>query len=134
MQFTWIDRFEGARIDELFEMMQHEWWTSKRSLDDTRHMLRHCDLTLGCCAEDGRLAGFARVLTDYTFKAFIFDVVVHKDFRGHGVGKAIIERIVAADSLSKVTSFELYCQDDNVPFYERLGFAPKSSNLMSLTR
>jgi predicted GNAT family N-acyltransferase len=130
MNFTWIEHFASDREEELFELYRQEWWTGDRNFDDVTHMLRHSDIVLGCCTDDGRLIGFARVLTDFTFKAMIFDVIVHADFRGSGVGKAILDRIIALPSLARVSSFELYCPERLVPFYEKLGFAEGSAKLL----
>ncbi|SFU00245.1 GNAT family N-acetyltransferase [Mesorhizobium sp. YR577] len=130
MNFTWIEHFGGDRERELFELYRQEWWTRDRSFDDVAHMLKHSAIVLGCCTDDDRLIGFARVLTDFTFKAMIFDVIVHADFRGSGVGKAIVDRIIGLPSLARVSSFELYCPERLVPFYEKLGFAEGSAKLL----
>ncbi|MBF9233649.1 GNAT family N-acetyltransferase [Microvirga alba] len=130
MEYQWIERFESDRGRELFDLYRKEWWTKERPFDDVVHMLAHSDIVLGCCASDGQLIGFARVLTDYTFKAFIFDVIVHSDFRGRGIGQAIVKRIISHESLRKVRSFELYCPDRLIAFYEKLGFIKGSSSLL----
>lgn len=134
MNFRWIETFEGTRASELHALYSKEWWTKDRSLDQMVHMLRHSDLTLGCCTDDNKLIGFARVLTDYTFKAFIFDVITHEDFRGVGVGREVIDRIFGHPTLSGVQSFELYCPDHIAPFYEKLGFARSASHLLMRRR
>lgn len=134
MQYEWIETFNGPRQAELYEFYKQEWWTEGRSFADVVHMLDHSDITLGCCSSDDRLVGFARVLTDFTFKAMIFDVIVHGDFRGRGVGQAIIDRIRGHETLTRVKSFELYCPDRLVPFHEKLGFAKSSSSLLRFSR
>ncbi|MHC1548513.1 GNAT family N-acetyltransferase [Phyllobacterium sp. K27] len=134
MNFRWIEAFEDTRALELHALYSKEWWTKGRSLDDMVRMLKHSDLTLGCCTDDGKLIGFARVLTDYTFKAFIFDVIAHERFRGVGVGQKIINRIISHPTLINVQSFELYCPDQIAPFYEKLGFIKSSSHLLMRRR
>ncbi|MEP7454740.1 GNAT family N-acetyltransferase [Phyllobacterium sp. SB3] len=130
MNFHWIEAFEGQRAVELHDLYSKEWWTKGRSFDDMMRMLKHSDLTLGCCTENGKLIGFARVLTDYTFKAFIFDVIAHESFRGLGVGQRIVKRIFDHETLNGVRSFELYCPDHIAPFYEKLGFTRSTSSLL----
>jgi predicted GNAT family N-acyltransferase len=134
MQHEWVDTFEGSRQAELYEIYRNEWWTQGRQFDDVMHMVEHSDLAIGCCNENGKLVGFARVLSDFTFKALIFDVIVHCDFRGRGIGKALIDRIIDHQALIKVRSFELYCPEGMVPFYNKLGFAKRSSHLLSFSR
>ncbi|UUP15944.1 GNAT family N-acetyltransferase [Nitratireductor thuwali] len=134
MQYDWIDTFKGFRQQELYEIYRKEWWTQGRQFDDVMRMIEHSDLAVGCCAEDGRLVGFARVLTDFTFKALIFDVIVHEGFRGRGVGQAIVSRIIGHEALANVRSFELYCPEQVVPFYSKLGFSKRTSHLLSFAR
>jgi predicted GNAT family N-acyltransferase len=66
---------------------------------------------------------FGRVLTDGVFKALVFDVIVAPDVRGAGLGHALIRHIVADPQLSAVRDIELYCREELIPFYERLGFS-----------
>ena len=92
MAYHWIDAFEGARRYELYDLYSKEWWTAGRGFEDVMQMLGHSDIAVGCCSNDeNKLIGFARALTDFTFKAMIFDVIVHRDFRGQGIGRAIIQ-------------------------------------------
>ena len=93
-------------------------------------MLVHCDLIIACCDMQDRVIGFARVLTDHTFKALIFDVIVDETTRGQGLGQEIVSRIIRHPDLQKVQSFELYCPERLVPFYEKQGFVKGSSCLM----
>ena len=130
MQLQWIEQFSGDRRRELYEFYSKEWWTQGREFTDVEQMIEHSDIVLGCCSDEGNLMGFARVLTDFTFKAMIFDVIVAEAYRGHGVGNAIMERIKGHEALRKVQSFELYCPDRLVAFYEGLGFAKSTSALL----
>ena len=130
MAGRWIETFEGERRHQLYDLYSKEWWTAERGFDDVIRMVEHSDLAIGLCSEDDRLIAFARVLTDYTFKAMIFDVIVHIEFRGQNLGRAIINRIIDHESLAEVRSFELYCPDSLVPFYGKLGFSKGTANLL----
>jgi predicted GNAT family N-acyltransferase len=126
----WIETFDGEKLRQLYDLYCREWWTVGRAFDDVVRMIEHSDLAIGLCSDDDRLVGFARVLTDYTFKAMIFDVIVHADLRGSGLGSAIVDRVISHESLARVRSFELYCPDSLVPFYEKLGFSRGTANLL----
>ncbi|UDL89249.1 GNAT family N-acetyltransferase [Mesorhizobium sp. PAMC28654] len=129
MPDRWIETFEGERWLQLYDLYSKEWWTAGRGFEDVVKMVEHSDLAIGLCSDD-RLIAFARVLTDYTFKALIFDVIVHADFRGRNLGRDIVTRIVDHESLARVRSFELYCPDTLVPFYGKLGFSKGTANLL----
>ncbi|XAR55965.1 Glucosamine-phosphate N-acetyltransferase [Bertholletia excelsa] len=74
-------------------------------------------------AKSGRRpVGFARATGDGVFNAIIWDVVVDPSFQGMGLGKAVMERLVA-DLLEKgITNIALYSEPRVLGFYRPLGF------------
>ncbi len=120
-EYYWSEELAPAQFREFHAFYCKEWWTSVRSFED---------VTLFCRDAHGSIIGFARVLSDFTFKAMIFDVIVADQFRGQGLGKALVDRIVTHEKLQRVKSFELYCPDKLVPFYEKLGFVKGTSSML----
>ena len=107
-------------------------WAAGRTADDARDMLAHSDLVLS--AWDGpRLVGFGRVLTDYVYRASIWDVIVDKDYQGQAIGTQIMQRILSHPSLKRVELFWL-CTRDKQAFYEKLGFSAKEQTGMVWAR
>ncbi len=130
LQYQWLERLEQKHHQSLYELYSKEWWTQNRSYEDVINMLAYCDVIITCCDMQDRVVGFARVLTDYTFKALIFDVIIDEITRGQGLGQEIVSRIIRHPDLQKVQSFELYCPERLIPFYEKQGFVRGSSCLM----
>ena len=63
--------------------------------EDLQRMLQHSWLVLG--AYDGqRLVGVGRVVSDLALHAMIYDLIVHPDYQGCGIGGAILEQLVSA--------------------------------------
>ena len=123
MDFEPIERLTEEQVGQLHRLYQGEWWTRGRSLEDVCRMLEHTDLTLGLREKaTGRLAAFARVLTDRVYKAFIFDVIVDPAYRGRGLGIRIMESVLGHPDLARVRHLELYCHREMFPFYRRWGF------------
>jgi predicted GNAT family N-acyltransferase len=114
--------------------MQNEWWCNNRLLADVAKIIETSDIALGVLNEDGKLIGFARVLTDYVYKALIFDVIVEPSYRQSGLGREVVEHLLNLETLRQVKSFELYCPERISGFYEKLGFVKSSSNLLTLDR
>ena len=69
-----INSFSEKQLTELHGLYQQVWWAKDRSLEQARKCVEGSQLCLGIIDEDDRLVGFARVLTDFIFKAVIFDV------------------------------------------------------------
>lgn len=129
MKLTWETGLTDQLHDPLFRLYRNEWWTKGRSKEDVVKAFEHSDLVVFCLNEDQQLLACARVLSDFTFKAMIFDVIVADMARGEGVGLLLIDFIISHEKLAKVRNFELYCPDHVATFYQKLGFEKSSSAL-----
>jgi ribosomal protein S18 acetylase RimI-like enzyme len=116
---------------KLVRLYQQAPWAKERTLEDAREMLRHTDVAI--TAWDGDLLiGFGRVLTDYIYRATIWDVIVDKAYQRQGVGADIVQRILHHPRLKKV---ELFWLCTRMPgFYEKLGFTSKEQTGMVWSR
>ncbi len=72
---------------------------------------------------DGRQVGFARVVTDQATFAWLCDVFVDEAWRGRGVGKALMEAILADPRLAGLKRMMLATQDAH-GLYAQYGFEP----------
>ena len=130
-----VERLDERSVRDLVELYQGEWWTKDRSLRDVRAMLERSDLVFGIVdPSSGRLIGFARVLSDFVFKALVFDVIVAPSHRGRGVGDALMRRILAHPRLRSVRHVELYCLPELEAFYRRCGFTPDVGGVRLMRR
>ncbi len=111
-----------AAQDVLALYHDHEWWEDRADKDVERAIAR-TDVFIGLKdTETSRLVASARVLTDYTYYAAIYDVIVAEDRRGEGLGKQLLQELVEHPDLQDVDTLHLDCQVDLVPFYEKAGF------------
>ena len=92
-------------------------------------MLDRSPIALGAW-HDGRLIGFARVITDDCFRALIDDVVVDSEWRGGGVGSALMRRLLHRTRHVEIVMLD--CATDTAPFYARFGFKDKGGSSMEL--
>jgi GNAT superfamily N-acetyltransferase len=81
-----------------------------------------------------RLVGFARVLSDFVYRAYVYDVVVDAQWRGRGLGRELLDAILEHPRLAAVELVELSCQADMVPFYERWGFEDSTGRSVLMRR
>jgi len=126
-----VDRLSERQVEDLCALYQQEWWSAGRTLAETRRMLERMPLVVGFEeVATGRLVAFARVLTDFVYKAWIFDVIVAKEYRGRGLGRRLFSAVVDHPELRGVEHLELYCLPELVPYYQGWGF---SSDLQPLT-
>ncbi len=70
--------------------------------------------------EDDEVIGFVNALSDGELAAYVPLLEVRASHRHQGVGTELVRRLTAL--LGDVYITDLTCDDDVVPFYERLGF------------
>ncbi len=110
--------FDPALLVRLYDCAS---WAKARTVDDVKDMLTHTDLAIS--AWDGtKLVGFGRVLTDYVYRASIWDVIIDPGYQGQDIGTKIMDRILHHPLLSRVELYWL-CTRDKQAFYEKLGFS-----------
>jgi len=75
---------------------------------------------------DGQCIATARVYLDQQdpSKAKIGRMAVLKDFRGQGIGTALLGETIRAGMMQGATVFELHAQHSAVSFYAKLQFKP----------
>jgi ribosomal protein S18 acetylase RimI-like enzyme len=125
IQYSDSNDFDPQQLLALFEQVE---WARGRSLEDTQRMLVETDVAIS--AWDGtKLVAFGRVLTDYVFRASIWDVIVDVSYQNQDIGKGLIQRILRHSSLARVELFWL-CTRRYQAFYASLGFSDKEQTGM----
>jgi GNAT superfamily N-acetyltransferase len=71
---------------------------------------------------EGRVIGFVNAISDGVATAFIPWLEVVPEYRGKGVGGALVRRVL--DRLGHLYSVDLVCDPPLVPYYQRFGLAP----------
>jgi GNAT superfamily N-acetyltransferase len=72
---------------------------------------------------DGKQIGFARVISDYATFAYIGDVFVLESYRGHGLGKWLMECVIGHPWLQGLRRWTLLTRDAH-GLYGQFGFTP----------
>ncbi|WP_435154824.1 GNAT family N-acetyltransferase [Haladaptatus sp. DFWS20] len=132
-----VHRLTDEQVEQLFELYESTYWADDRNLLEIRHMLDETGVFVGVCDQKtDELVGFARVLTDYVFRAFVEDVIVAETHRNEGFGRILMDALFAHPDLQQAESITLGCREDVVSFYERWGFevAPEEMQLMNVVR
>ena len=107
-------------------------WAKGRSATQLRTLLRHSDIFL--TAWDGAaLIGCARVLTDFTVRALICDVIVAPAYQGQGIGRLLVEAVETHPALQHVEMLCLFTTEKR-DFYAHLGWEEHPGHGMILRR
>ena len=121
--FLFVDSLTETQVEQLCELVNKQWWAGNRRLKDVQTMLENTSLVVAVVEHaTQRLVGFSRVLTDFIFRATIYDVMVVEDQIGNGLGKRLLNVIGDHPRLQRVEMINLCCEERLFPFYEKWGF------------
>ena len=105
-------------LQELLE--RHSFWAQGRSPAELRRMLQGSQAVVSAW-RDGALVGFGRASSDGVFRAVLWDVVVAVDHQGQGLGRRIVEALLAAPAVRRAERVYLMTSR-SAGFYHKLGF------------
>ena len=108
---AYFELFETTGWNRDYQANRDEFY---RVLNDSWYVLSAYDKK--------RLVGLGRILSDGLLHAVIFDVIVHPDYKGCGIGREIMRRLVNKCKAHKIRDIQLFCAKGKVGFYEKCGF------------
>jgi ribosomal protein S18 acetylase RimI-like enzyme len=109
---------------DLEELCDAVGW-SRRPLRKVKKAVQHsfCVVTMWeIQGSKKRLVGFSRATSDHAFNATIWDVVVHPDYQGQGLGKALMQYLIKKLRKEDISNITLFADPHVVDFYKNLGF------------
>ena len=123
--FLLVEQLTAGQVTQLHALIQQQWWGGKRSLEDVRAMVANTSLMLGMIERStDELVGYARVLTDFVFRATIYDVMIAEPLQRQGLGSVLLDALCNHPRLQQVSFIYLACEPDLYEFYRRWGFQP----------
>ncbi len=72
----------------------------------------------------GETVGMGRCISDGASDAYIQDVVVDPAFRGQGLGRRLVDRLLEQCRGAGILWIGVIAEPDSVAFYEKAGFLP----------
>lgn len=119
-----IKLIKTACLDEIVSLYKDAgWW--KDSYGESPEFLEGIVAGSALFAgafENNKMIGMGRALSDQASDAYIQDVAVLKEFQGRGIGKKIIQILIAGLNAWGVDWIGLIAQPGTTGFYENLGF------------
>ena len=99
---------------------KHAFWAQGRSRQHLREMLKGSQVVVSLW-RGKRMVGFGRANSDGIYRAVLWDVVVAGDLQGRGLGRRVVEALLASPRLREVERVYLMTTNSN-GFYEQMGF------------
>lgn len=131
IQFRYADALsEGdlAQLQTLFQVAA--FWACDRSTADLQAAIAHSHPVVTAWSGE-HLIGFARATSDGVFRATIWDVVIHPQYQGAGLGRKLVQTVLSHPHMSRVERTYLMTTHQQ-RFYERIGFQENQTTTMVL--
>lgn len=106
-------------IDVICGFLSRAYWADKRPRDVIEKSIQH-SLNFGVY-DDNKQIGFARVVTDRAVFAYLCDVFIDENYRGHALGKWMMECIMSHPELQNLKRWCLLTKDAH-GLYKQFGF------------
>lgn len=118
-----VDWREAAALIRAAGLGEREPDRMRRAWENSQH---------ACLAWAGsRLAGLGRAISDGEYQAVIYDVAVLPEFQGQGLGRRIMEALLAELPMDTVL---LYAAPGKQGFYDKFGFEPLLTGMARFLR
>ena len=108
-------------LEYVHGFLTHSYWTPGIEKDKVKRGIEG-SLCFGVYQKEQQV-GFARVITDQASFAYLCDVFIDEGHRGKGLGKWMVESILAHPGLQDLRRVMLATRDAH-PLYEQCGFTP----------
>jgi GNAT superfamily N-acetyltransferase len=116
-------------LDALYAFLSTEaYWARWRSRDDVQHQVATAWRVVGAYTEQSEQVGFARAVSDGCDIAYLADVYVLNDHRGHGLGRALVQEMI--DNGPGAEFRWLLHTRDAHDLYREFGFTEPDERLM----
>jgi N-acetylglutamate synthase-like GNAT family acetyltransferase len=131
VHFQYTKTLDQEDLVQLIQLFQRAaFWACDRTPEDMAIAIAHSHPIV--TAWDGdRLIGFARATSDGIYRATIWDVVIHPDYQGAGLGRRLVETVLGHPHLNRVERVYLMTSNQQ-RFYERVGFQENTTTTMVL--
>lgn len=110
---------EKLDVSFMHHFLTNSYWAKGRSAEEVKACIKN-SLNFGLYLDD-RQIGYARVLTDYVYFAYVLDVFIDENHRGLGYGTMLMSYIVENPALQKIKIWRL-ATDDAHGLYAKVGF------------
>jgi len=124
-EFTISTDKSKINIDYVHEFLSNSYWSPGVPLETVKKAMEN-SLCFGVYNNNNKQFGYARMITDYATFAYMADVFIDEKFRGKGLGKWLVEVMMAHPALQGLRRVMLATKDAH-KLYEQCGFTSISN-------
>ena len=119
-------RIDLLQLQSLFNVSA--FWAKDRSIQSLEIAIANSEPVISVW-NNLQMIGFARATSDGIYRATIWDVVIHPDYQGAGLGRKLVQTVLAHPHINKVEKVYLMTTHEQ-EFYSRIGFQENKTTTM----
>ncbi len=127
-EYKFYDSKLAVKPSDLQSLYRFTRWGRSRSLEQIAKMLDGTSMCFSIRHEE-RLIAFCRILTDFVFRASLWDILVHPDYQGKGIGSLLLTYALEHPAIKDVPVIVTYTSE-LINFMGRLSFKPRDGLLI----
>ncbi len=127
MNYRIVEGADKIDVQDVERLLRTTYWAENRPLETIKKSMQN-SVCFGVVTEDGKLVGFARVISDYATSYYLCDVVVDEKMRGLGLGKALVSHIASSPDFSGLRG--ILITRDAHGLYTKFGFEVLNDRVM----
>ncbi len=122
------DPIDFSQLLNLFKISA--FWAQDRTIEHLKIAVENSNPVVTIW-DHQQLIGFARATSDKIYRATIWDVIVHPNYRGLGLGRKLVETILTHPQVNRVERVYLMTTHQQ-SFYKKIGFEENKTSTMIL--
>ena len=105
MNYRIVDSLDKMKLEDIVRLLRMTYWADKRPIEIIEKSVRNSSC-YGLYLEDSdKLAGFARVISDYATAYYLCDVIIDTEYQHQGLGTALVSYINSLPEFSGLRGF-----------------------------
>ena len=128
MHYRIVSSSENINSEEVLRLLKMTYWANNRTIEQIEESMASSFCYGLFLAEEERLVGFARVISDLATTYYLCDVIIDPEYQHQGFGKALVSHIVSLPQYRKLRGILL--TKDAHGLYEKYGFETVNDRAM----
>ena len=120
IEFRIINDPDKIKSEEVLRLLKMTYWANNRTIEQIEESMASSFCYGLFPADEDRLIGFARVISDLATTYYLCDVIIDPEYQHQGLGKALVSHIVSLPQYRKLRGILL--TKDAHGLYEKFGF------------
>ncbi len=128
MQYRIVSSADIINSEEVLRLLKMTYWANNRTIEQIEESMASSFCYGLFLAEEERLVGFARVISDLATTYYLCDVIIDPEYQHQGLGKALVSHIISLPQYRKLRGILL--TKDAHGLYEKYGFETVNDRAM----